>query len=89
MTPRLTREASSEDVHDATEEFAWEGVQVIPDRSLIQGRCFHPRHERGCGVAFPLTVHHSFNAGSEHESEGEGSESGAAGTELGNIDVGM
>ena len=55
----LARVARSDDIHDATPRSAIEGDKVVPDRSRIQGRVRHPRHERRRGVGFPLDVTHS------------------------------
>jgi len=52
----LTRESRRDDIHDATPWFAVKGGNVIPDRSLIQGRFFHARHKSGRCVTFPLNV---------------------------------
>lgn len=43
--------------HVRTEEVAREGLDRIPDRRDTQGRVFHPRHESGRCVGFPLDVH--------------------------------
>lgn len=51
--------ATMDDIHHASPRFAVEGRNVVPDRCVIQGRVFHPRHESGCGVAFPLNVTNS------------------------------
>lgn len=56
---RLARIARSDDVHRAAPRAAVEGSNVVPDRRLIQGRVFHPRHESGCGVGFPFDMAHS------------------------------
>ena len=53
-TEWLTRVARSDDIHDATPWFAVEGADVRPDRSLIQGRFFHPGHESGRSVGVSL-----------------------------------
>jgi hypothetical protein len=60
---RLARIARSDDVHRAAPRAAVEGSNVVPDNSLIQGRVFHPRHEDGRGVGFPLDVTHSTISG--------------------------
>jgi len=57
----LAGEAASDAIHDSTPRAAVEGGNVIPDRSLIQDRIFHPRHEIGRCIGFPLNVSH--NAG--------------------------
>jgi len=56
---RLTWIAASEDVHRATPRVAIEGSNIVPDRCFIQGRVFHPRHEGGRCIGFPLDVTHS------------------------------
>jgi len=48
-----------------------EGLDVIPDRSVIQGRIRHPRHESGRGVGFPFDVHHGAYPSAEGELDGE------------------
>ena len=60
---RLARIARSDDVHRAAPRAAVEGSNVVPDRRLIQGRVFHPRHEDGCGVGFPFDMAHSTISG--------------------------
>ena len=60
---RLARIARSDDVHRAAPRAAVEGGNVVPDRRLIQGRVFHPRHEDGRGVGVPLDVTHSAISG--------------------------
>ena len=55
----LARIARKDDVHCATPREAVEGCDIVPDRRRIQGRVFHPRHEDGCGIGFPLDVTHS------------------------------
>jgi len=60
---RLARIARSDDVHRAAPRAAFEGGNVVPDNSLIQGRVFHPRHESGCGVGFPFDMAHSTISG--------------------------
>jgi len=68
----LARIARSDDVHRAAPRAAVEGSNVVPDKSLIQGRVFHPRHESGCGVGFPFDMAHSTISGKgDGESEVE------------------
>jgi hypothetical protein len=67
---RLARIARSDDVHRAAPRAAVEGSNVVPDRSVIQGRVLHPRHEDGCGVGVPLDVTHSAISG-EREVQAE------------------
>jgi hypothetical protein len=55
----LARIASKEDVHAITPASAVEGGNVVPDRSPIQGRVFHPGHEDGRSIGFPLDVTHT------------------------------
>jgi hypothetical protein len=60
----LAREAASDAIHDATPRSSVEGADVTVDRRRIQGLVFHPRHESGCGVGFPLDVANSTSVGS-------------------------
>ena len=56
---RLARIARKDDVHAAAPRSAVEACNIVPDRSRIQGRVFHPGHENGRRVGFPLDVTHS------------------------------
>ena len=56
---RLARIASKDDVHAAAPVAAVEAGNIVPDRSPIQGLDFHPGHENGRRVGFPLDVTHS------------------------------
>lgn len=77
---RLARIAAMDDIHEAAPRFAVEGGNVVPDRRAIQGRVFHPCHERGRRVGFPLDVtHSSISWGGDMESEVKTSGSGAEG----------
>jgi hypothetical protein len=77
---RLARIARSDDVHRAAPRAAVEGGNIVPDNSLIQGRVFHPRHERGCGEGFPFDMAHSTIAGDgDGEPEVETARAGAQG----------
>jgi hypothetical protein len=74
---RLARVARSEDIHASAPRQAVEGCEIVPDRCRIQGRVFHPRHERGRRTGFPLDVTHSSITGfgdlhSEVEAAGSG-----------------
>ncbi len=60
---RLARVACAKKIHRAAPWSAVEGGNVVPDNSLIQDRVFHPRHESGCGVGFPLDIAHSTISG--------------------------
>ena len=51
-------EKRTESLHDLAEAWLADGGNVVPDRSLIQGRVRHPRHESGRRVGFPLNVSH-------------------------------
>ena len=68
---RLAREARSDDVNASTPRCAVKGADIVPDRSVIQPRLRHPRHENGRRVAIPFNVSH-----------GEGIDSGDAEGEL-------
>jgi|TARA_Y100000294_G_scaffold37911_1_gene33583 hypothetical protein len=77
-TERLARVSRSEDVHRAAPWPAVKGGNVIPDRSLIQGRVFHPRHEDGRGEGIPLDITDSTVSGlGQHKPEVEPSGAGA------------
>lgn len=52
----LARVARSDEIHDSTPRAAIEGSQIVGDRSAIQLRRLHPRHEDGRGEGFPLDV---------------------------------
>lgn len=44
----------NDEIHRATPAFAVEGSEIVPDRSAIQPRFFHPGHEDGRGEGVPL-----------------------------------
>jgi hypothetical protein len=80
---RLTGEARRDEIHDSTPRAAVEGREIVPDRSSSQGRFFHPRHESGRGVGFPLDVTDSTISGhGELEPEIESSDAGAEGKSM-------
>ncbi len=54
--PRLTREASDDDIHEATPASAVEGDNVRPDRSLSQDAFRHTRDKDRGSKSFPLDV---------------------------------
>ena len=60
---RLARIPGREDIHAAAPRSAVESGNVVPDRRLIQGRVFHPRHESGCGEGFPFDIAQSTISG--------------------------
>jgi hypothetical protein len=64
---RLARIARAENVHRAAPRAAVDGSNVVPDRRAIQGRVFHPRHEHGRSVGFPLDVTQSAISGTGEE----------------------
>jgi len=75
---RLARIAASEDIHCAAPWSAIEGGNVVPQRRFIQGRVFHPRHESGRSITFPLDVTHSSIPGAcDGEAEVDPASSGA------------
>jgi len=77
---RLARITAMDDIHQAAPRSAVEGGNVVPDRRAIQDLVFHPRHERGRCVGFPLDVtHSSISAVGDVEAEVETSGSGAEG----------
>ena len=78
-TERLARIARTDEIHRAAPRPAVEAGKVCPDRRLIQGLVFHPRHEDGRGKGVPLDVTHSTVSGlgqdkSEVEASGAGAE---------------
>ncbi len=76
----LARIARSDDIHRAAPRAAVEAGNIVPDRRAIQGRVFHPRHEDGCGVGFPLDMAHSTISGDgDGESEVEPTRAGTEG----------
>jgi hypothetical protein len=79
--PRLAGEPASDEVHLAAPWVAVEGREIVPDRSLIHARLFHPRHESGRSEGFPLDVTHNSVGVAEGESESElqSSDAGAEG----------
>jgi hypothetical protein len=75
---RLARIARAEDVHRAAPRTAVEASNVVPDNRRIQDRVFHPRHEHGRGVGFPLDVTQSPISGTgEQDPEVEAASAGA------------
>lgn len=75
----LARISTSEDIHCSTPRAAVKGSNVVPDRCRIQGLVFHPRHEGGCSICFPLDVTNSAIPGTgdgkpEVDSTGSGTE---------------
>lgn len=53
---RLAGVARRDDLNDPTPRAAVEGREIVPNRSFIQGRVRHPRHENGRCVGFPFDV---------------------------------
>lgn len=73
----LAGEAGSDEIHAAAPRAAIEGLDVVPDRSLIQALVFHPRHEDGRRKGVPLDIAHSPVAASEREAAPELEPAGA------------
>ncbi len=48
-----------DEMNAATPSRAVKGSQIVPNRRHAQGRVFHPRHESGRSVSFPLDKSHS------------------------------
>jgi hypothetical protein len=71
MRERLAREPRRDEIHDATPRSAVEGGKVVPDRSRIQGRWLHPRHEDGRSEGFPFDVTHTAVVITKGEMESE------------------
>ena len=77
---RLARISGSDDIHRAAPWAAVEAGNVVPERRVIQGRVFHPRHDNGRGEGVPLDVtHSSIFWNGEMDSEIETSSSSAEG----------
>lgn len=77
---RLARISAMDDIHDAAPRSAVESGKIVPDRRTIQGRVFHPRHERCRRIGFPLNVTHSSISGvGDMEFEVKTASSGAEG----------
>jgi len=51
--------AGRDEMNAAAPRSAVEGSQIVPDSRLTQGLVFHPCHESGRSVAFPLDESHS------------------------------
>jgi len=79
MSPMM-RATCGHRCHRAAPRAAVEGGNIVPDRSLIQGRICHPRHESGCGVGFPFDMAHSTISGDgDDEPKVEPARAGAEG----------
>lgn len=65
----LAGETGSDEIHSATPCSTVERGEVRPDRSPIQARLVHPRHESGRCVGVPLNVSHGSGVSSECELE--------------------
>jgi len=75
---RLARIARQDDVHAAAPRSTIEACNIVPDRSRIQDRVFHPGHKNGRRVGFPLDVTHSpVSPGGEVQPEIESAGPGA------------
>lgn len=69
-----------EDMNAAAPRMAIEGSEIVPDRRWLHGRVFHPRHESGRSMGFPLDETHSSIGGfGDGEAEIEPAISGAEG----------
>jgi hypothetical protein len=53
---RLAGVSRSDEIHCATPALAVEGLEIVPDRSAIQPRLFHPGHEHSRSECLPLDV---------------------------------
>lgn len=74
---------ASEDMNPSTPRQAVEGGNVVPDRSLIQRRVCHPRHESGRGEDLPLDVTNSSISGlCDVQAEFKASNAGAEGNSI-------
>ena len=72
--------AGRDEMNSATPRSAVEGSKVVPDRRCSQGLVFHPAHESGRRMAFPLDESHSSIVGlGDVQAEIEAGISGAEG----------
>lgn len=55
--------AGRDDMNAAAPWSAVEGFKIVPNRRWCQGRVFHPRHESGRRMSFPLDESHSAISG--------------------------
>lgn len=60
---RLAGVSRNDEIHCSAPRAAVEGLKIVPNRSEIQGLVFHPRHENGRAVGFPLDVTDSTGSG--------------------------
>lgn len=51
--------AGSDDMNAAAPRAAVKGFEIVPNKRLAQGLVFHPGHESGRSMGFPLDVAHS------------------------------
>jgi hypothetical protein len=54
-----------DEIHSSMPRAAVEGLEIVPDRSTIQGLVFHPRHEACRGVSVPLDIAHGADVGGQ------------------------
>ena len=67
-----------DDMNAATPRAAVKGFEIVPDRSLSQGRVCHPRHDSGRGETVSLDITNSSIAGfCEMQSEVQSGDTGA------------
>lgn len=64
-----TRKAGDDDLHVASPRASVQACEVVPDRSRIQGRFFHPSHEDGRREGVPLDVANGANPAGQAEVE--------------------
>jgi len=68
-TERLAWVPANDEIHRSTPRAAVEGSEIVPDRSAIQLRFFHPGHEDGRGERVPLDVAHGSTPSGQTEIE--------------------
>lgn len=79
----LARISARHAIHKAAPWAAVEGCEIVPDRSPIQALVFHPCHESGRGVGFPLDVTNSTGSGlGDAQSEVKATPPGAKGEDV-------
>ena len=59
MAERLAGIAGRDDMNAVAPRAAIKGFEIVPNKRLSQGLVFHPGHESGRSMGFPLDISHS------------------------------
>ena len=74
---RLTREARGDEIHESTPRSPVEGVEVVPDRGVVEEAVFDPLTEDLLTILFDLDISDGLEPSDEvSKGEGESSDSG-------------